>query len=344
MLYKTNISLPVVVMLLIAVLFFSCSREEEVVNVYSGRHYQADENLYKEFTSQTGIRVNLIKANTDQLINRLELEGSNSPADLFITADAGRMIQVKQKNLLQPMNVERISQIVPSHLRDGENFWTGFTLRARVIVYDRERVNPGSLNTYESLTDPEWQGKVLVRSSQNDYNQTLMASIIAHHGEERARQWARNLVANMAQEPTGNDRDQVKAIAAGVGDVAIVNTYYMGLMLTSTNSEEQNVARRMGIFFPNQNDRGAHINISGIAITAHAPNKENAQRLIEFLLDNDAQRVFAEENFEYPVNPQVEWTNQLNEWGRFHADTLPLDQLGQHLSRAAILFNEAGWK
>ncbi len=322
----------------------SCSDEKETVNVYSGRHYQADENLYREFTRQTGIEVNLVKANTDQLINRLELEGENSPADLFITADAGQMILSKEKDLLQPMEMENITPIVPSHLRDKDNYWTGFTKRARVFVYDKERVDPTNLSSYEGLTQPQWNGRILVRSSQNVYNQTLMASIIAHHGEEVAREWAQGMVNNMAQEPTGNDRDQVKAIAAGVGDVAIVNTYYMGLLLNSSNQEEQNIARQMGIFFPNQQHRGTHINISAIAITAHAPHAENAQKLIGFLLGKESQTVFAEENYEYPVNSTVEWTPLLKEWGEFKSDTIPLAQLGRHLSKATVIFNEADWK
>lgn len=321
----------------------SCSSDQEVVNIYSGRHYQADEELFREFTRQTGIRVNLVKADTDQLINRLELEGSNSPADLFITADAGRMIHAGEKGLLQPMDPEKISQWVPAYLRDSQHYWTGFTKRARVIVYDPDLVDLAELSTYEALTQPHWKGRILVRSSQNHYNQTLMASLLAALGEEQALQWARGLVANMAQTPRGNDRDQVKAIAAGVGHAAIVNTYYMGLLLNSPNAEERNIASRMKIFFPNQQDRGSHINISGIAITAHAPNKSNAQQLIEFLLSPASQRVFAEENFEYPVHEEVEWPELLQQWGTFKADTLPLDQLGQHLHQAMIIFNQAGW-
>ncbi|MBW6480794.1 MAG: extracellular solute-binding protein, partial [Bacteroidales bacterium] len=202
---------------------------------------------------------------------------------------------------------------------------------------------PNELSTYEDLISERWSGRVLVRSSQNHYNQTLMASVVAAHGEEKALEWARGIVNNMAQPPRGNDRDQVKAIAAGTGDVAMVNTYYMGLLLNSPNHEERNIARQMGIFFPNQNDRGTHINISGAAITAHAPNRANAQKLIEFLLSPEAQSVFAEQNFEYPANRNVAWPALLEEWGRFKADTIPLDQLGKHLQPAMIIFNQAGW-
>lgn len=338
---KKLLQLLLTAFILLAVI--SCSRDGNEVNIYSGRHYQADEQLYREFTKETGIRVNLIKADTDQLINRLELEGSNSPADLFITADAGRMIHAMEKGLLQPMNMDKIAELVPSTLRDPENHWTGFTKRARVIVYDKSRVNPEELSTYEELTSENWDGRILIRSSQNHYNQTLMASIVAAHGREGALEWANGIVKNMAQPPRGNDRDQVKAIAAGIGDVAIVNTYYMGLLLNSPNAEEKNIAQKMGIFFPNQQDRGTHINISGIAITANAPNAGNAQKLIEFLLSESSQSALAEQIFEYPANQHVEWPVLLKEWGYFKADTISLDQLGNHLQQGMIIFNQAGW-
>jgi iron(III) transport system substrate-binding protein len=314
------------------------------VNVYSARHYQTDEDLFEAFTNETGIRVNLIKAGADQLLNRLEMEGANSPADLFITADAGYMLQARKKNLLQAMEKSVYQGIVPSYLYDSEGYWTGFTKRARVIVYHTERVDPSELSTYEDLTEPEWQGRVLVRTSQNAYNQTLMASIIAANGEEGALEWAKGLVANMAQEPRGNDRDQIKGIAAEVGDVAIVNTYYMGLMLHSSNEEEREVAKQMGVFFPNQDGRGAHMNISAAAIAKNAPNKENAEKLISYFLRNESQQLFAEQNHEYPVNSQTPWTDLQKQWGEFKPDTIPLDQLTPHLSNATKLFNEAGWK
>ena len=328
----------------LALTHFSCRQDNNIVNVYSGRHYQSDEILYQQFTEETGIKVNLIKAETDQLIKRMELEGKNSPADLFITADAGRLIQSKEAGLLQAFDSEKIENTVPAHLRDRQFFWTGFTQRARVIVYHKERVNPEDLSTYENLASSEWKGKVLVRTSQNNYNQTLMASIIAHHGTVQAEKWAGQLVDNMAQNPTGNDRDQVKAIAAGVGDIAIVNTYYMGLLLNSPNVGERNIATQMGIFFPNQRDRGAHINISGMGIPVHAPNKKNAEKLMEFLLREESQRFLAEENHEYPVHPDVEWPELLQSWGAFKADTLPLDRLGEHLKEAMLVFNRAGWR
>ena len=329
--------------LLTLVILASCKVEQNVVNVYSGRHYQSDEELFREFERQTGISVNLIKADTDQLINRLELEGANSPADLFITVDAGRMIQAKEKGLLQPMDTQNIAPIVPLAYRSPEGYWTGLTKRVRVIIYHKDRVDPSELTTLEALTDPKWKGRILVRSSKNQYNQTLMASIIAANGADTALQWANGIVHNMAQEPRGNDSDQIKSIAAGAGDIAIANTYYIGLLLNSPNVEEQNVARQVGIFFPNQKDRGAHVNISGMAIAANSPNRENAQKLIEFLLSEQSQNVFVNEVFEYPVNKNVEWSPLFNEWGAFKSDTLSIERLGKYLHPAMVIFNEAGW-
>ncbi len=332
-----------VTILFSAALLTSCSTPTDQVNVYSGRHYQSDETLFRHFTEQTGIRVNLIKADTDQLINRMQLEGSSSPADLLITADAGRLVSAAANGLLQAVDSELVRQTVPPAFRDPQGYWTGLTKRARVIVYHKDRVDPSELSTYEDLADPAWQGRVLVRSSQNHYNQTLMASIVAALGPEQAETWARGLVSNMARSPQGNDRDQVKAMAAGLGDVAIVNTYYMGLLLNSSNEEERQVAAQAGIFFPNQQGRGTHVNISGIGMAVHAPNKENARKLIEFLLSDEAQRVLSSDNYEYPVSQRVEWPELLQSWGTFREDTIPLSRLEPWLQEAMFIFNRAGW-
>lgn len=325
-------------------LLTACKPSAEEVNVYSARHYRADEQLFEKFTEATGIRVNVVKANADQLINRLEMEGDMSPADLLMAADAGRLVLAREKGLLQALQSPIIKERVPEHLRDRQGYWTGFTRRARVIAYHKERVNPSELSTYEALAEPVWKGRVLVRSSQAHYNQTLMASIVAALGKEEASAWAGQLVKNMARKPGGNDRDQVKAIVAGEGDVAIINTYYMGLLLNSANEEERAVAREVALFFPNQEKRGTHVNVSAIGLTAHAPNAENAQKLVEFLLSEEAQKTIAEVNHEYPVNPTVEWPPLLQSWGRFEMDLLPLDELGKHLETAQMVFHEAGWE
>jgi iron(III) transport system substrate-binding protein len=321
----------------------SCQPLTDEINVYSGRHYRSDEELFKKFTEETGIRVNLVKADSDQLINRLKMEGMSSRADLLITADAGRMIAAMNNGLLQPVRAQGVLSKVPSHLCDPDGHWFALTKRARIIVYSRNRVDPSELSTYQDLAAPQWKGRVLVRSSQSHYNQTLMASIIAANGMGQAEEWARGLVANMAQPPRGNDRDQVKAIAAGTGDVAIVNTYYMGLLLKSPNSEEQSVAQQAGIFFPDQDGRGAHVNISGMGVTAGSRNKENAVKLMEFMLSYPSQQLLSEENHEYPVNPETPWPEMLEEWGRFKEDTVALSKLGDHLQEAMLIFNRAGW-
>ncbi|MEM6929707.1 MAG: extracellular solute-binding protein, partial [Myxococcota bacterium] len=212
-----------------------------VVNLYSHRHYESDKQLYAAFEAQTGIQVRVVKAGADQLIERLASEGASSPADVLVTADAGRLVRADAKGLLQPVQSEVLNAAVPENLRHPEGHWFGLTQRARVIVYDKERTQPSDLSTYAALTEPTWKGKVLVRSSANMYNQSLLASIVAHEGEAGARRWAEGIVANMARSPKGSDRDQMKALVAGVGDVAIVNTYYVGLLMNSKVPEEREV-------------------------------------------------------------------------------------------------------
>lgn len=321
----------------------ACTRHEEVVNVYSGRHYQSDEELFEKFTRETGIRVNLIKADSDQLIQRMLIEGERSPADLFITADIGRITMGLEQGLFQPIQSELVTQLLPSNLYDPQLYWVGLTKRARVIVYHQDRVDPSDIRDYEDLADSRWKGRILVRSSQSHYNQTLLASILAADGYDKALEWARNVVANMAQPPRGNDRDQMKAIAAGVGDVSLVNTYYLGQMLHSGNEEERNVARTLGVIFPNQDNRGTHVNVSGMAIPSQSKNPANAIRLIEFLLRKDSQEFLAQANYEYPVNPSAELPDLLQQWGNFREDTINLSRLGKYVPDAMRIFNLAGW-
>lgn len=331
------------VFVVILIFTVSCS-ENEVVNVYSSRHYDVDNHILELFTEETGISVNLVKADSDQLVTRLGLEGNRSRADVLITADASRLVQAKELGLLQSIGSDIVKTAVPSQFRDGDMHWTGLTKRVRLFVYDPERVNRDELSDYESLVLPQWKGRVLVRSSNSHYNQTLMASVIAALGEGEALDWASGITANMAQEPRGNDRDQVKFIAAGIGDVAIVNSYYMGLLHNSQNAEERNVASQMEVFFPNQGSRGAHVNISGAALTAAASNKENGIRLIEFMLSRKVQELIAAENYEYPVIEEAGWPDLLTEWGKFKEDTVSLEILGQYREESIMIFNNSGWK
>jgi iron(III) transport system substrate-binding protein len=315
-----------------------------VVNVYSHRHYESDAQLFRRFTEETGIQVNVVTASADELITRLENEGVNSPADLLITVDAGRLHRAKEKGLLQPVRTELLENRVPSSLRDPEDHWYGLTMRARILVYDTSRISAADLSTYEDLADPAWRGRVLIRSSSNVYNQSLLASILATQGEDAATGWAAGVVSNLARQPSGSDTDQVKAVAAGVGDVAIVNSYYVARLKSSTDPEERRIGDRLGVVFPNQSCRGTHINVSGAGVTMSSKNLENAVRLLEFLAGEDAQRVFSEANFEYPVNPHVEPAALLREWGEFRADTLNLSRLGELNAPAVRIFDRVGWR
>ena len=315
-----------------------------VVNVYSHRHYDTDQELFRRFTESTGILVNVQTASADELITRLETEGADTEADILVTVDAGRLQRARARGLLRPVSSAILEANVPLNLRDPEGYWYGLTQRGRVIVYAKDRVSPEDLSTYEDLADPKWRGKILVRSSENIYNQSLLASIIAVSGEAAAERWAEGVVQNMARTPQGSDRDQVRDVAAGVGDLAIVNTYYLGLLFNGEDERDRALQDQVGVFFPNQEDRGAHMNVSGAGVTAHSPNPDNALRLLEFLTDTEAQTGYAEANFEYPVKPGIEWAETLNEWGKFRADTLNLSVLGELNVQAVMVFDRAGWR
>ena len=336
------------------ILMFSCKNSEEKnenpenenqeVNVYTHRHYESDQELFKQFEEETGIKVNVINASADELIQKMSMEGEQSPADVLITVDAGRLERAKSKDLLQSIQSEVLENTIASHLKDADNQWFSLTKRARVIAYAKDRVNPEELSTYEDLASDKWNDKILIRSSSNIYNQSLMASLIVHLGEEEAKNWAEAVVENMVRSPKGNDRDQVKAVVAGEGDLAVVNTYYIGKLLNSDDPEEVKAGEQVGLFFPNQDGRGTHINVSGAGVAKYAPNKENAIKFIEFLVSEEAQKIFAHSNYEYPVNEAVEPAALLQEWGEFKEDTLNLSKLGQNNKKAVMLFDEAGWK
>jgi len=317
---------------------------ERVVNVYSHRHYPADRALFERFTKTTGIEVSVVTASADELITRLENEGEASPADILITVDAGRLHRAKERGLLQPVDSDVLRENVPDHLRDRDRTWWGLTRRARVIAYHVDRVDPSRLSTYEALADPEWHDRLLVRSSSNVYNQSLLASLIAHLGLEEAEAWAAAVTEAMARPPSGGDTDQIKAVVAGAGDVAVVNTYYLARLANSSDPSEREIAREVAVFFPNQDGRGAHVNVSGAGVTKSASHVEDAIRLLEFLTGDEAQRVFAEANQEYPVKPGVPWSETLRSWGEFRADTLDLTRLGELNDEAVRIFDRVGWR
>lgn len=317
---------------------------KQVVNVYTHRHYEPDQDIFKMFEDKTGIEVKVVNASADELIQKMKMEGEQSPADVLITVDAGRLSRAKDEGLLQSIESSYLEENIPAHLQDKDNQWFGLTKRARIIAYAKDRVNPEELSTYEDLVNEKWKNKILVRSSTNIYNQSLLASIIANDGEEAAKTWAEGIVANMARAPKGSDRDQVKAVVAGEGDLAIVNSYYIGKMLNSPDEEEVKIAQQIGLFFPNQKDRGTHINISGAGVAKYAPNKENAIKFIEFLASEEAQKVFTEANYEYPILESVAPVKDIADWGEFKEDELSLNKLGEFNKKAVLTFDEAGWK
>lgn len=314
------------------------------VNVYSARKEALIKPLLDQFSSESGIQVNLVTGKADALLKRLKTEGANSPADLFITTDAGRLHRAREADVLQPVNSEKLTSAIPAQYRDPEGYWHGLSVRARVITYVKERVDPKQLSSYEALADGQWNGRICIRGSGNIYNQSLVASMIAANGETATQQWANDFVKNFARAPKGGDRDQVKAAAAGVCDLAIVNTYYLGAMLNSKNENERKAAAKVALFWPNQGDRGAHVNVSGAGVTRSASNRAAAVQLLEFLASEKAQGWYASVNHEYPVRPGVEWSDTLKQWGPFKGDTLNLSLLGQNNPAAVRLMDRAGWK
>ena len=333
--------------ILIYALLIGCDNSEkkiEEVNLYSQRHYKVDEKQYENFTKKTGIKVNVIKANADELIERLKNEGENSPADLFVSVDAGKLQKGANLGLFQKVSNRVIENNVSKDLLDKNGFWIPITYRARIIVYSNDRVKKEDLSTYEDLSNEKWKGRILVRSSSNAYNQALMSSIVANLGSDVASKWSNAVVQNFARDPKGSDRDQVKAIAAGQGDIAIVNSYYIGLLLSSQKEEELNAGKAVSVFFPNQNDRGSHINVSGIGLAKNSPNKENAIKLMEYLTSEEAQNTYVNNSYEYPANPMVKPSKIVQDWGEFKRDNLDLNNLGIYRDEALKIFVKTGWK
>ena len=334
-------------LILISILF-SCESVKEVqeVNLYSQRHYAVDELQYENFTKLTGIKVNVTKANADELIQRLKNEGDKTEADLFITVDVGKLWQAGDMGLLQKINSDIINPNINQSLLDKNNYWVPVTYRSRILVYSNERVEKSELSSYEDLANDKWKDRILVRSSSNSYNQALMSSLVANLGIEETQKWSAAIVKNFARNPKGNDRDQVKAIAAGQGDVAIVNSYYIGLLLSSQNEEELNAGKSVSVFFPNQgeNQRGSHINVSGIAITKNSKNKENAFKLIKYLQTDEAQKTYVNNTYEYSVNPSISPNEIVRGWGDFKMDDLDLNLLGSKRDEAIRIFDKSGWK
>ncbi|OOG22743.1 Fe(3+) ABC transporter substrate-binding protein [Thioalkalivibrio denitrificans] len=313
------------------------------VNVYSARQEALIKPLMDRFTEETGIRVNIVSARADALLQRLRSEGRNTPADVLITVDAGNLHSAVEAGVLQPIRSDNLEAAIPESYRNPEGYWYGLSMRARPIMYVRDKVDPAEFSTYEDLADPKWRGRICVRSSSNVYNQSMTASMIIAHGEEATETWARGLVANMARPPQGGDRDQIRAAAAGQCDIAIANTYYLGQMHHGDDADRR-AADAIGVFWPNQDDRGVHVNVSGAGVTAHARNRDNAIRLLEFMAGDEAQAWYAEANQEYPVKPDVPHSETLAGFGEFKADAVNLGLLGAHNAAAVRLMDRAGWR
>jgi iron(III) transport system substrate-binding protein len=317
---------------------------EEVVNIYNSRHYGTDQQLWDGFTQATGIRVNVVEGTHEQLIQRMQSEGANSPADVFITVDAGRLAQASSLGLLQPVKSATLEAAIPAHLRDPEGRWYGLAMRARILAYAKDRVDPATLSTYEALADPKFKNKILVRSSTSVYNLSLVGSILAADGPAATEKWCEGLVANMARPPEGGDTDQLKAVAAGVGDIAISNSYYLARLAASEKPDDKAIAEQLAVFFPNQGDRGTHVNVSGAAVLKSAPHAQNAVRLIEHLASPEAQRYFADISLEYPANPAVKPHPVLAAWGEFKQDTLNPALYARNAAEAAMITDRCGWR
>jgi len=314
------------------------------VNVYSARHYDSDEALYQAFTDETGIEVNVIEGDSDQLIERIQREGIASPADVMMTVDAGRLWRAEQEGIFQSVDSDVLNERLPESMRHPEGKWFGFSQRTRVIYYNRENFDPSQVSSYEDLADPQFEGQVCIRSSNNIYNQSLLASLIEHHGEEGAQEWAEGVVNNMARDPEGGDTDQIRGVASGECDLAVANHYYYVRLLNSDDDADREAARKVGVIFPNQEGRGTHVNVGGAGLTANAQNPENGIRLLEFLASDEAQEMFAQGNYEFPAVASVKKNPVLESWGNFKKDDLNISVLGENNPEAVNIFDRVGWR
>ena len=321
----------------------SSSAQEKVLNLYTARHYQTDEALYTNFTTQTGIKINRIEAGENELLERIKNEGANSPADVFITVDAARLAKADELNLFAPVNSKVLESRVPANLRTQD--WYAFSTRARVIVYNKSTINSADVQTYQDLASPKLKGKVCVRSGSHPYNLSLGASILEHQGEQKTADWAKGLVANFARSPKGGDTDQIKSVAAGECGVALTNSYYVARLLRSEKPEDKKVMESIGIIWPNQSTTGTHINISGGGMLKNAPHKDAAVKVLEYLVSDQAQAYFADGNNEWPVVSSVKIKNPaLEKMGNFKPETINVGALAKNQAAVQKIYDRAGWQ
>ncbi len=324
--------------------FSSSEAQAGVINLYSARHYDSDNVIYNNFTKQTGIRVNLIEAKGDELIGRIKAEGNVSPADVILTVDAGNLFAAQREGILRPSRSQILERAIPANLREPQGHWYGLTKRARVIVFNKDKVSPQELSTYEDLANPKWKGRLISRTSSHVYNQSLTGSIIAANGAAKAEEWARGIVANFVRPPQGNDTAQIRDVAAGVADLTFVNSYYIARLIKSSKREDNEVAAKVGLFFPNQRDRGVHVNISGGGIAKNSPNPEGALKFLEYLASREAQEIFARSNNEYPVVSGTAVDSVVRGFGSFREDKLSAAEYARLNGEAVRIMDRAGWK
>ncbi|MEC7929812.1 MAG: Fe(3+) ABC transporter substrate-binding protein [Pseudomonadota bacterium] len=336
-----------ILMILLSSFFINLVFADEV-NVYTSRHYDSDDALYEEFTEETGIKVNIISGKGSALLQRLKAEGRNSPADIFFTVDAGNLWKVQKEGLFQSIQSEKVLTEVPENLRGPNDEWTAIAKRARVIFYNPENVSDELVENfnYEDLADQKWNKRVVIRSSNNMYNQSLVASLIKNIGEEATEKWAKKLVGNFARKPQGNDRSQIIAVANGEADLAVANSYYIGIMLSGSAGQEQlEAAKKVKMIFPNQKNRGAHINISGAGILKNAPNKDNANSFIEFLISKRVQKYMIDKSYEYSILEDVAPSSEIAGFGtNFKEDQTSVRSFGELNPNAVKLMDRSGWK
>ena len=319
--------------------------QEKVLNLYSARHYSTDEALYTNFTKATGIKINRIEAGEDALLQRIKAEGANSPADVFLTVDAGRLWIAEQDGIFSPIQSKVLNEKIPAAYRLDSGTWYGFSTRARVIVVDSTKVKAGEINTYEDLADPKWKGQICARSGSHVYMLSLLSSIIEHNGAAKAEEWAKGVVANLARQAKGGDTDQLKAVAAGECSIALSNTYYVARLLKSDKAEDKAVMKSLRVVWPNTATRGVHMNVSGGGVVKTAPNKDNAIKFVEYLASDEAQGYFANGNNEWPVVKTAVAKNEaLESLGKFKEDTINMITLGKNQRTAQEIVNRVGWK
>ena len=319
--------------------------QDKVLNLYTARHYATDEAFYSGYTKATGIKINRIEGGEDALFERIKVEGANSPADVFLTVDVARLWRAEQAGIFAPVQSTTLSKRIPAHYRDADNKWFGFSARARVLAYDKSKIKSGELTRYEDLADSKWKGEICTRSSSHPYNLSLISSMIVHFGEEKAIGWARGVAANLARSPKGGDTDQLRAVAVGECTIAISNHYYYVRLMRSQKSDDQAVVQKVSLVWPNQSDRGTHVNISGGGVLQNAPNRDAGVKFLEYLASDAAQTLFAKGNNEWPTVKNAKLANpELESLGQFKTDSIPLASLGKNQAAAQRIADKVGWK